>query len=54
MGISGNQKKRSLAHYLHRQWIATALGKEAHAKECKRQKELRDKGRIKVTKCMTQ
>lgn len=40
MGGNSNPKKRGINKFLHQQWIATKLGKEAHEKEIKRQHSL--------------
>jgi hypothetical protein len=42
------KKKRGMAHYRHKQWIATKTGAELHAKEVARQKALPVK--VKVVK----
>jgi hypothetical protein len=40
MGGNSNPKKRGLAKFLHKQYIATKTGKELHAKEVKYQRSL--------------
>jgi hypothetical protein len=39
-------KKRGMAHHLHKQWIATKIGAELHAADVARQKALPKKTKI--------
>jgi hypothetical protein len=38
--IAGQAKKKGLAHYLHKQWVATSTGAELHKADVARQKKL--------------
>ena len=39
-GAGGVKKKRGMDHYLHRQWIATKIGREQHKQDCLRMKAI--------------
>ena len=40
VGTAGVKKKRGMAYYLHKQWIATKMGRELHKQDCIRMRAL--------------
>jgi hypothetical protein len=38
--MENSQQKHGIEHYLHKQWINTKSGREQHAEDCKRMREL--------------